>query len=383
MIKEMRHLVKIIGVAEEDPLHHQTWSGSSAYFFSALKAGSHLAGTISAQSSTTANRLSKLRNIHPILERWKFRYHLDVEHYRQMTTSAIQRLNAIEPSSYNVILQIGAFFDLSQRPGKLTVGYHDGNLAVRLKSPYGYPAISQSRIKKALDHERGLYKKLDHIFTMSEWLADSFIKDFSVSSSKVTPIGAGINLPCVREISNKSYDAPHILFIGKEFERKGGRFLLEAFAKVRQEVPDATLTVIGPDLKNPPAGVTCLGYVSKYATGGLDMLLNEYIKASVFVMPSLYEPFGIVFVEAMAHKLPCIGTKICAMPEIINDNRTGFLVPPCDTSSLADRILTLLKNPGLCKSFGEAGYLKYQEKFTWSQVTEQLVTKVLEGFTSS
>jgi glycosyltransferase involved in cell wall biosynthesis len=108
----------------------------------------------------------------------------------------------------------------------------------------------------------------------------------------------------------------------------------------------------------------------------LSFLLDEYVKASVFVMPSLYEPFGIVFAEAMAHKLPCIGTRICAMPEIIDDNQSGFLIPPQNTQLLAERLITLLKNPALCKTFGECGYQKYQRKLSWSRVAEKLVQRM-------
>ena len=102
-----------------------------------------------------------------------------------------------------------------------------------------------------------LYGRLDYIFTMSQWLADSFVRDFGVGHSKLTPIGAGINLPYTREITNKSYESPAILFVGKAFERKGVLYLLEAFRLVRQEIPSATLTLIGPELADLPSGGVC------------------------------------------------------------------------------------------------------------------------------
>jgi glycosyltransferase involved in cell wall biosynthesis len=372
----MSRSARILGAAEEDPLHHQTWSGSSAYFFSALRAEGCLSATVSASLPAMTTGLYKLKNFHPSFDKWKSRYHLDVGYYNQMTRAVCTRVESLDSSSYDIILQIGALFDLSRRPGKFTVSYHDGNLATRLQSPYGFPAVSRSRIQKALDHERNLYHKLDHMFTMSQWLADSFVRDFGVSSEKLTPIGAGINLPYIRERTDDSYEAPRILFVGKDFERKGGKVLLEAFSKVRREVPEATLTIIGPELTGLPDGATCLSYVAKNTSEGLNLLLDEYVKASVFVMPSLYEPFGIVFAEAMAHKLPCIGTNICAMPEIINDKQTGFLVPPQDARSLADRILELLKKPALSKSFGEAGYRRYREHLSWTRVAQKLVQRI-------
>src|SRR5207253_4242734 len=133
------------------------------------------------------------------------------------------------------------------------------------------------------------------------------------------------------------------LFGGREFLREGGAELPAAFQKVRTAVKTAELTIVGTELDDPPPGVRCVGFLSKNDSAGLDRLLDEYERASIFVMPSLYEPFGIVFAEAMAHRLPCVGTNICAMPEIIAHGRTGFLVPPQDPIALASRLLQLLE----------------------------------------
>jgi len=141
-------------------------------------------------------------------------------------------------------------------------------------------------------------------------------------------------------------------------------------------LPGATLTIIGPNLPSVPEGVRCLGPISKASRTGLDRLLDEYSSASLFVMPSLYEPFGIVFAEAMAHKLPCIGTDICAIPEIIQDGITGYIVPPKDSKSLAARIVSLLKNPDACRAFGDRGYAKYVTDFTWELVARKIVAQI-------
>ena len=107
---------------------------------------------------------------------------------------------------------------------------------------------------------------------------------------------------------------------------------------------------------------------------------DEYSKATVFVMPSIYEPFGIVFAEAMAHKLPCIGTNNCAMPEIISENKSGFLVPVEDSHILAKRIIEILKTPELAEEMGIYGYEKYRQNFTWGRVAEKIETRIREKY---
>ena len=368
--------LRIAGVIDEEPFDARTWSGSSAHFFGALREKGVLSAAVSATPTKSVQRLYQLLSFQPDKQRWKFRYHLNVNYYHRMTQVARRKLAALGAEAFDVILQVGAWYDMTDFAGKPVISYHDGNLATLLQSPYGYPKIGARHIRSTLEYERQLYKKLRLIFPMSEWLADSFVRDNGVNRKRVFPVGAGINLSRVRPVQNKSYDAPRILFVGKDFQRKGGPDLLAAFQKVRATVKTAELTIVGPELDDPPPGVRCVGFLSKADSAGLDRLLDEYERASIFVMPSLYEPFGIAFAEAMAHRLPCIGTNICAMPEIVSHSRTGFLVPPRDPAALASRILELLDSPGQCRDFGDRGYQRYAESFTWRAVTKRMLEVV-------
>jgi len=86
--------------------------------------------------------------------------------------------------------------------------------------------------------------------------------------------------------------------------------------------------------------------------------------ASVFAMPSIQENFRHVFLEAMAYKTPCIGTAVDAMPEIIENGKTGFLVPPNDHKELADKLILLLEEENLMKRMGEPGRRRVEKYFT-------------------
>lgn len=325
--------------------------------------------------------LYKALSVQPKKSLWRFRYHLNLGYYRQQTAAARRQIAAMDQAQFQVILQIGAWYDMTKWSGKKVVSYHDGNLATLLASPYGFPPIHRRHTDAALKYERDLYRRLDLIMPMSRWLADSFVRDNGVPSKKVVPVGAGVNLPRIKQIVAKDYSAPRILFVGKDFERKGGPVLLRAFARVRREIPDAELTVIGPVLPDPPSGVRCLGFVSKSNAAGVEQLLSEYERATVFAMPSLYEPYGIVFAEAMAHRLPCVGTDNCAMPEIIKHGETGYVVPVRDDAALAQRLLELLRDPLACRQMGDTGYEKYTREHTWDAVTQRMceaISAVLE-----
>jgi glycosyltransferase involved in cell wall biosynthesis len=372
--------IKILGVIDDPPFDPQTWSGSSYYLFSALKGKNVLCDALSAKPPKMIQYLFKGLSFQTDINKWRFKFHLNTHYYEQMTKAALQQIKRLhgEAAGYNVILQIGAWYDLTKRDNALTVSYHDGNLHALLNSPFGYPKISRKVIERALKYEKRLYEKIDLIFPMSKWLANSFIKDFEVSAKKLLPVGAGINLPYILGTENRDYDRPNLLFVGKQFERKGGKFLIEAFNIAKREVRDLTLTIIGPHLTHLPDGIRCLNFLSKNTREGVEQLLSEYASASVFVMPSLYEPFGIVFAEAMAHRLPCIGTNICAIPELIENGVNGYVVPVSDSAALAKRMIDLLKNPEMCRQMGNRGYMKYLKNYTWDEVTNKMIAGMKE-----
>ena len=375
--------MKLVGVIDGEPFDPQLWSGSSRFLFEALQRRGVLHDAVQAIPGPVESALYQLLSFHPDVERWKAKYHVHLGYYRAFTRKARRALKHIPDSAYDLILQIGAWYDLTRQGGKPVVSYHDGNLAMLLKSPYGYPKIAARHTEAALRYERELSGRLDLVFPMSRWLADSFVRDHGVDHRRVFPVGAGVNLPRIRSTIDKDYSAPRILFVGIDFERKGGPLLLDAFAIVRREIPDAELTIIGRTLEAAPPGVRCIGPLSKRNPDDVERLLDEYHRASLFVMPSLYEPFGIVFGEAMAHRCPCIGTNICAMPEIIDHGCTGFVVSPRDSVTLARHMVALLKEPAMAKQFGERGYQKYLADLTWDAVAGKMCDTITRQLRAS
>jgi glycosyltransferase involved in cell wall biosynthesis len=231
-------------------------------------------------------------------------------------------------------------------------------------------------VRRALEAERGLYDRLQLIFTMSDWLRRSFVDDFDQAPEKVITVGAGANFESVPEAPERTFASPRVLFVGKRWERKGGPQLLEAFRGLRQDRADAELWIVGPE--EPPAqeaGIRFHGRISRSSPEGERRLAELYRDATVFAMPSVYEPFGVAFLEAMAYRLPCIGSDRCAMPEIVEDGVTGNTVDAFDTEALALRLLELAE-PDRARAFGEAGHRRFLERFTWDGVAARMVAAV-------
>jgi len=183
--------------------------------------------------------------------------------------------------------------------------------------------------------------------------------------------------PGVRKVPSLG---PHVvLVVGRmlEAERyKGHDQLLEAWPAVLQNVPDARLVFVGDGddvdrLRSKAAAttsrVTIAGFVSDTD------LVAMYDAAAVFAMPSRGEGFGLVYLEAMSHRLPCIASTHDAASEIVQDGVTGFLVDQADPAMLADRIVRLLKDPDARRQMGQRGYQRLHAEYTYPRFASQLI----------
>ena len=101
-----------------------------------------------------------------------------------------------------------------------------------------------------------------------------------------------------------------------------------------------------------------------------------YQAASVFCMPTTVEPFGIVFLEAFAHGLPIVATNIGAIPDFVEQGRSGYMVDCNDPAQLANRLNELLTNPERCAAFGVRGRALVDDRYTWQTTAERLAVHI-------
>jgi glycosyltransferase involved in cell wall biosynthesis len=286
--------------------------------------------------------------------------------------------------NYNVILQLGALFLPPVPKDVLHCSYHDGNTAVSRRSEFSYVKASPQVLAESWRNEQEFYRRVNMIFTMSEWLRRSMIEDFGVVPENVIAVGAGPNLKYARQIIDSPAPKHHankaILFVGVDFEGKGGPTILEAFRRVRREIPDAKLRIVGCNLTLDEPGVEVIGILDKSDPNQEDRLRQIYDEASLFALPTRFDCFGIAFVEAMYHRLPCIGSNICAIPEIIRDGETGFTLPPQDASQWADKIILLLRDERLAQKMGDRGFEYATNRYRWDLVVDRMVKSMAGRF---
>lgn len=218
-----------------------------------------------------------------------------------------------------------------------------------------------------LDCERAIYEEAAHVFTFGPKIRDFLTGSYGISAGKVSAIGAGASVRPSQPppTALERYGRRNILFVGVEWERKGGPELAEAFRRLRKRLPDAALTIIGcaPDIHLE--GCRVLGRLP------LDELEAHFREASCFCMPSRVEPFGVVFLEAMQFALPVVSTTAGDIGAIVRDGETGRLAAPRDSAGLEQALYEVLADPETCRSMGLAG-LKRGQQFTWEAVARRI-----------
>ena len=211
-----------------------------------------------------------------------------------------------------------------------------------------------------------VFEAASRIVTRSEWARKSVIEDYNIDAEKVTVVHPGVNVDKLAPPDNSKQELNkqqlnkrfNILFIGGDFERKGGQDVLEVFLQTFSEEAELNLVTKAPiECQHPHVHI--YDNVEAYSPKWLEL----YRQADVFVMPTYFEGFGWVFIEAMAAGLPVIATRINAIPEMVIHGETGFLIQPGDRRDLAGKIRVLMENPTLSCQMGTKGRQIVEQKF--------------------
>lgn len=231
-----------------------------------------------------------------------------------------------------------------------------------------FDGTSNNKLMERLKQQNIFFESCHNIFTMSQWLHDFLVDVEKIDAKKVHCVGAGINVDLSKRKQVKKTQSK-ILFVGRNFRRKGGFLVYEAFCQLRKELGiDAELYIAGPKknpIKGKQEGIHFWGDVSE------DQLANLYNICDILCVPSYFEAYGLVFSEALCFGLPCIGRNAYAMPERIEHQRTGYLIQDDDVEQLADYMRDLLQNTMIYDEV-KARETLYINEYSWDRVAEKI-----------
>jgi glycosyltransferase involved in cell wall biosynthesis len=229
----------------------------------------------------------------------------------------------------DAIVQIGTGYAVP--PGPPVATYEDMTIpqAIALRQP-GWDGLSPRAVRVCRERQLRSYDRATVCCLSTAWAAASVRDDYAIDPAKVHAVGIGRNHDPAP--ASRDWAVPRFLFVGIDWLGKNGPRLLDAFARVREEHPRAQLDIVGghPPLDAP--GVTGHGRLRMDDPGDRSLLQGLYEQATCFVLPSLREPAGIVYIEAMAAGVPAIGTTAGGAGDLIG--AAGCVVAPEDEDAL-------------------------------------------------
>ena len=347
--------------------------GRSAKLWLALRSGGHLVSLSGAPMPPVAEFLYRLLAWARFPSPCRFgQVNLRAEVFDlRSRTAAVAISKSVSKGGAEIIFQEGYFFTPTSA-GMPYALYVDATAAmVERHYPAHAPWLGNAAAKNRwMLRERALYDGALRIFTYSDFCKRSVCADYGVPAERVVVMYPGLNFQPKSVPSPRHEGSRRAIFVGYDFKRKGGEVLLKAWPLVRRRLPSAELLIIGPPANSitPVEGVVVIGPVPSPA-----QMSEYYASADLFCMPSLFEAYGHVFLEAMSHGLPCVGADSCAMPEIIQPGVNGLLATPGDAENLADCLTAILSDHIYRDSLSEGAVATAAGWNTWDQAASRMV----------
>lgn len=244
------------------------------------------------------------------------------------------------------------------------VQYTDSSLVGFNK--YNQHKVSEKYLEVFNSESKKYFSRLSKMFTFNNWTKDSLIVDYNVSESKVDSIGFGANLNPYN--GEKNYENHLILTVlrrGKEKE-KGFDLLLDGFELAKKRNSKLNLAVVGTTGKATDG-------VVYYENFPREKTIELFHEASLFAMPALSEPNGMVYIEALACKTPILGLNRLAFPEFCGHGKYGFIAEQ-NPESICNSILKAFEDKIKLKEMGIEGQKFVLSKYDWEIVVKKILS---------
>jgi glycosyltransferase involved in cell wall biosynthesis len=377
-----------IGLADSvDPSNMQAGSGASA---SLLKAMQQILAEAVPLSGEPPPRLGRLAHLSSVAARLRPRDLRDLRGAVKRSHSAAQlgrptiaarewaiRRRLAVAGQLDGIVQRGS--DMRLPASRRVATLEDSTV---LQAWHGYPwphlqGLTERDIRRYADRQRRVYEAAVACCCSTHWVAESIVGDYGIPASRVFTVGLGQNHEASRPAerdwsrprSERDWSRPHYLFVGVDWKRKNGPGVLAAFARVREQHPGAQLDIVGGHPRIDQPGVIGHGHLSLVNLADRERIAELYRRATVFVMPSLHEPAGIVHVEAGGAGIASIGTTDGGAATMIGPG--GLVVDPRHPEQIVAAMLKLA-DPDTAKRLGDLAH-RHAGLFTWRKVAERMI----------
>lgn len=355
------------------PIGHYCWG----HFCDELARRDRLMDAVDTFEYQTTRNLKAIHALVQRISKWLYRRaHFDFKGALQRRVRAYNSCRLAAAAQASAILHITTLdMPVGRTPGiehylLIDSTWHSWS---RFESRAGY----SDRLWRDIEIlDRQSFEQAKHIFTLGAHVCDDLVQHYNIARNKCTPIGTGPGglLPY---FGPKDYSSRSVLFVAKtRLDSKGGLLLIESFKILAARDPSVHLTIVGSeDAVRAAEGLPNITVRSFIPLPQLQELFN---RSSLFVLPALNEPWGMVYLEAMACRTPVLGLKRGSLPELTLNGKLGFLADRPDATSLADAILDALSDVGRLERMGTDSQKHVLSTYTWERAVDRMLS-VIDG----
>lgn len=232
--------------------------------------------------------------------------------------------------------------------------------------------------------EKNGIQNADRVIAVSSEMKEDILRSYNLDPDRVAVVHNGIDLDKYQPTPERSYlgqqgiDYPYLLFVGRISRQKGILQLIEAMSHLTDLDLHLVICASSPDTPELAAEVKKQVAANHRIYWINEMLAPEkviqlYSHAQAFICPSIYEPFGIINLEAMACQAPVVASRVGGIKEVVLDEETGLLVNPDRPAELAAAIRKLVTNPDLIRKFKEKGRKRVENLFGWDAIAKRTI----------
>jgi alpha-maltose-1-phosphate synthase len=229
--------------------------------------------------------------------------------------------------------------------------------------------------------EKTVVEAADRVIAVSHKMREDILAHFKTDPARVVVIHNGIDPERFRRTDRREHlerlgaKEPYVLFVGRITDQKGIFHLIEAARSLPAGV-QVVLCASAPDtpeieerLRRAVATMPNVRWINEMVKH--EVVVQLYSHAAVFCCPSVYEPFGIINLEAMACETSVVASAVGGILEVVVDGETGILVPPANPDALVTALTRLLNDPEARRRMGQAGRRRVEAQFSWASVAER------------
>ena len=251
----------------------------------------------------------------------------------------------------------------------------------------GMDQLTDAAKREATEIERSALHNSSLSFYSSEWARESAIKDYDANPDRVRVVPFGANLDSPPEsatveasIAARSRTQLDLLFIGKEWDRKGGDKAVKVTQNLRDRGLDARLCILGtmPEgHESMPDWVTSLGFVSKKTAEGRARIGEIFGSQHFFLLPTKADCTPIVYAESSAYGLPSITHRVGGVSSMVEDGENGLLFAPDSApSEMADAIEATFRDQARYEELCRSSRRRYETHLNWDSVAAELLRQI-------